>query len=123
MRAFDTARKIVVPELNLGQYIQEVQRLAFEWAQSAGKVRYEVTPRPARSFQVDALGVTVTVIGTVFDVTVERGKVTVMVERGRVRVAHGDRTVELAKGERIAIDAQAEAHSEPAAQGPVRAIA
>jgi 2-oxoglutarate ferredoxin oxidoreductase subunit alpha len=32
------AKKVVVAELNLGQYVQEIQRLAYVWSQRAGKV-------------------------------------------------------------------------------------
>ncbi len=39
---FERVRKIVVPELNLGQYVLEVQRLAYESARRAQKVPPEV---------------------------------------------------------------------------------
>src|SRR5262245_39122796 len=50
--------------------------------QSAGRVRYEVAPRQERRFEVRVRNVTVTVVGTVFDVALEGDKVLVSVERG-----------------------------------------
>ena len=41
---FDRVGKIVVPELNLGQYVLEVQRLAYESARRREKVPPEVVP-------------------------------------------------------------------------------
>jgi hypothetical protein len=73
--------------------------------QSAGRVRYEVAPRQERRFEVRVRNVTVTVVGTVFDVALEGDKVLVSVERGRVRVAHREREVVLGPGERVTIDA------------------
>jgi transmembrane sensor len=79
----------------------EVERV--EVAQRAGRVRYEIKPRPERRFVVGALGVTITVLGTVFDVNVEQNRVEVVVERGRVRVDHGDRHLELGAGEHVTV--------------------
>ena len=73
--------------------------------QSAGRVRYEVAPRKERVFEVTVRNVTVTVVGTIFDVGVDGDLVMVSVERGRVRVAHGARVVELGPGEHVTIDA------------------
>jgi len=71
--------------------------------QSSGTVRYEVQPKPSRQFEVSVMGVTVVVVGTVFDVAVADGKVSVAVVRGRVRVIHRRRTVALAAGERVTV--------------------
>lgn len=51
-----------------------------------GSARFSVTPNPERPFRVLAAGVTVTVLGTVFDVSIEPAGVHVSVLRGRVRV-------------------------------------
>ena len=51
----------------------------------AGRVRFSVMPQP-RPFRVLVSDVTVTVLGTVFTVSLERGEVRVGVERGRVLV-------------------------------------
>jgi transmembrane sensor len=51
-----------------------------------GSARFTVTPNPERPFRVLAGDVTVSVLGTVFDVTIEASGVRVGVERGRVRV-------------------------------------
>lgn len=56
-----------------------------------GSARFTVTPNPERPFRVLAAGVTVTVLGTVFDVAIEPAGVHVSVLRGRVRV-NGPRT-------------------------------
>jgi hypothetical protein len=71
--------------------------------QHAGKVRYQITSRPARRFQVRARGVTITVLGTVFDVKVQRQLVTVAVERGKVQVEHNGKLVMLTSGKRLAM--------------------
>ena len=84
--------------------------------QGAGRVRYEVAKRPERRFQVAVRGVTVTVLGTVFDVSVEDDKVIVAVERGRVQVVHGGRELVLGVGERVTLDSEAPAAAEQAAQ-------
>ena len=52
----------------------------------AGTARFSVTPNPKRPFQVIARDVTVTVLGTIFSVSLEAHGVRVAVERGRVRV-------------------------------------
>jgi len=51
-----------------------------------GRGRFEVTPRPTRTFQVRAGDVTVTVVGTVFTVERVADRVGVGVQRGTVRV-------------------------------------
>ena len=51
-----------------------------------GSARFEVTPDRTREFEVVAGDVTVTVLGTVFDVTRDGDDVRVDVTRGRVRV-------------------------------------
>lgn len=71
--------------------------------QSSGTVRYEVTPNPARRFVVDAAGVEVRVIGTVFTVTVGGEAVAVAVERGRVAVEGSDRVAELGAGDQLTV--------------------
>jgi len=52
----------------------------------AGAARFSVTPNPKRPFRVVARDVTVTVLGTIFSVSLEPSGVRVGVERGRVRV-------------------------------------
>ncbi len=52
----------------------------------AGSARFTVTPNVNRPFRVMARDVTVTVLGTIFTVTLEGHDVRVDVERGRVRV-------------------------------------
>lgn len=64
-----------------------------------GSARFSVTPNPERPFRVLAAGVTITVLGTVFDVTVEPAGVRVAVIRGRVRVTTSAEERELAAGD------------------------
>lgn len=71
--------------------------------QTAGRVRYEVKPDPARVFEVQARGVRIQVIGTVFTVEVLETGVGVRVLRGRVRVLDGERNVELGPDENLSI--------------------
>lgn len=72
--------------------------------QSSGLVRYEVTPNPARRFVVDAAGVEVRVIGTVFTVSIENEHVEVAVVRGRVAVDSGERVAELGAGDQLRVE-------------------
>jgi transmembrane sensor len=72
--------------------------------QRSGVVRYEVTPNPDRRFVVDADGVEVRVIGTVFTVSLGEDDVRVAVERGRVEVAGTDRVSELGAGDELKLD-------------------
>jgi transmembrane sensor len=65
----------------------------------SGAAKFSVTPNPARPFRVLARNVTVTVLGTIFDVAFEGSAVRVSVERGRVRVETGSLTRELTPGE------------------------
>ncbi len=53
---------------------------------ATGAARFSVTPNPKRPFRVVARDVTVTVLGTIFSVSLEPSGVRVGVERGRVRV-------------------------------------
>jgi hypothetical protein len=71
--------------------------------QSAGKVRYDITRRPERHFVVHVDGVTITVLGTVFDVDIQGERVAVAVERGRVRVETDGRKVEITAGEHVTV--------------------
>jgi transmembrane sensor len=71
--------------------------------QGKGEVRYEVTPDPDRRFVVDAAGVNVEVVGTVFVVMIAVDRVDVSVERGKVRVLDGEREITLEADERISV--------------------
>lgn len=74
--------------------------------QSKGRVRYTVTPNPSRRFVVDAVGVEVRVLGTIFVVTVEAQTVRVAVERGKVQVDGGEHVATLVAGEEIRVEQQ-----------------
>lgn len=65
-----------------------------------GRARFEVTRRAERSFEVRAGSVTVSVIGTVFEVEVIADRIGVAVERGAVDVAWGVGRRRLLTGER-----------------------
>jgi transmembrane sensor len=65
----------------------------------SGAAKFSVTPDPARPFRVLARDVTVTVLGTVFDVAFEGPGIRVSVERGRVHVDSGTTSRDLAPGE------------------------
>lgn len=68
-----------------------------------GGARFSVTPNPERVFRVVARDVTVTVLGTVFTVTVDKDDVRVDVERGRVRVAWPSGERVLTAGEKAVV--------------------
>lgn len=77
----------------------EVTERAVTLKLESGAAKFAVTPNPARPFRVLARNVTVTVLGTVFDVALEGNNVRVSVEQGRVRVDSGTSTRELSPGE------------------------
>lgn len=64
-----------------------------------GAARFSVTHNPRRPFRVVARDVTVTVLGTIFSVSLEPTGVRVAVERGRVRVSSPRETRVLGVGE------------------------
>jgi transmembrane sensor len=72
--------------------------------QRAGVVRYEVTPNPGRRFVVDAGGVEVRVIGTVFTIALGETDVRVAVERGKVEVAGAESVAVLGAGDELKLD-------------------
>ncbi len=78
--------------------------------QHSGEVRYEVTPDRSRSFVVDAAGVEVRVVGTIFTVTLadDLTQVEVEVERGLVEVDDGTRVAELGPGDALRLEVAAE---------------
>jgi transmembrane sensor len=86
----------------------------------AGAAKFSVTPDPARPFRVLARDVTVTVLGTVFEVSIEASGVRVIVERGRVRVDSSASTRELSAGDSAFFrDALAAPAPRPAPASPV----
>ena len=90
-------------------------------AQRRGAVTYRIERNLARTVEIEAADVIVSVIGTVFRVSVgEDGRVTVAVTEGRVRVDDGTRTLELGPTESVSVVAtRAETPSaEPAASDP-----
>ena len=74
-----------------------------------GSARFEVTPNPARPFEVITRDVTVRVLGTVFTVEERGEQVHVSVEEGRVRVISARGELDLRPGERAAVPASAAA--------------
>jgi TolA-binding protein len=83
--------------------------------QRAGIVRYEVTPNPGRKFVVDADGVEVRVIGTIFTVALGDDDVRVSVERGKVEVAGKDRVAQLGAGDELKFGRPADPPADPPA--------
>lgn len=93
-----------------------------------GSVRCDVTHREGRRFSVEALGVEVRVVGTLFNVAIAEGerRVDVSVERGSVEVRALDETGpyrRISAGERWSVDLPslsppASASAEPAAPAP-----
>lgn len=101
-----------VAELRYGARVDvDVQREDLvRLLQRSGEVRYEVAPDRSRSFVVDAAGVEVRVVGTIFTVTLDdaiddrTGRVEVTVERGLVEVDNGARVAELGPGDHLSVD-------------------
>lgn len=76
--------------------------------QHGGEVRYEVAPDRARTFVVEAAGVEVRVVGTIFTVALsdDPPRVAVEVERGLVEVDNGERVAELGPGDRLSLETE-----------------
>ncbi|MGO8848027.1 MAG: FecR family protein, partial [Methylocella sp.] len=64
-----------------------------------GEAWFDVTPNPARPFAVEAMGGTVTALGTSFDIAVERDETRVTVTLHRVAVASGGQEIIVAEGQ------------------------
>lgn len=81
--------------------------------QHGGEVRYQVEPDRARAFVVEAAGVEVRVVGTIFTIAItdDPPRVAVEVERGLVEVDNGERVAELGPGDRLSVE------GEPASDG------
>lgn len=80
--------------------------------QHGGEVRYQVEPDRARAFVVEAAGVEVRVVGTIFTIAVSAlpdapPRVAVEVERGLVEVDNGERVAELGPGDRLSLEGNA----------------
>lgn len=71
--------------------------------QHTGTVRYEVSKDPRRRFVVDAAGIEVRVIGTIFTVGIEEPRVRVAVERGRVEVEGPNGVSALGAGDELRV--------------------
>lgn len=68
-----------------------------------GEAFFKVTPDKAKPFIVDAGDVTVTVVGTAFNVKNYDSATQVIVESGIVKVSKGDQSIQLYKGEQVLI--------------------
>lgn len=86
-----------------------------------GSARFSVTPNPKRPFRVVARDVTVTVLGTVFSVSLEAAGVRVGVERGRVRVDSPHETRVLNVGDEQSF-ASASSHAERPSRSEPEAV-
>jgi hypothetical protein len=81
--------------------VEEQSATAIHLSQLHGQVRYEVVRSPGRNFVVNANGIEIQVVGTVFVVDVDLVDVHVKVEHGQVVVDSGSGIVELGAGEEI----------------------
>jgi transmembrane sensor len=98
----------------------EVTARAVTLKLESGAAKFSVTPDPARPFRVLARNVSVTVLGTVFDVAFEGNGVRVSVEQGRVRVDAGTTSRELVPGQtELFVDRLAAPLVPPSASAPV----
>ena len=68
-----------------------------------GEAFFKVTPNKAKPFIVDAGNVTVTVLGTAFNIKNYDSSTQVIVESGIVKVTRGDQSIQLQKGEQVLI--------------------
>ena len=97
----------------------EVTARAVTLKLESGAAKFSVTPDASRPFRVLARNVTVTVLGTIFDVAFEGSGVRVSVEQGRVRVDSGALSRELVPGETALFsDTLAVPEPQPTVAGP-----
>jgi len=68
-----------------------------------GEAFFKVTPNKAKPFIVDAGNVTVTVLGTAFNIKNYDSSTQVIVESGIVKVTRGDQSIQLQKAEQVLI--------------------
>ncbi len=68
-----------------------------------GEAFFKVTPDKTKPFIIDAGNVTITVVGTAFNVKNYDSTTQVIVESGIVKVSSGDQMIELHKGEQVFI--------------------
>ncbi len=71
--------------------------------QAEGQARYEISHKEGRTVIVRAVGVEITVVGTIFVVSIEDSRIQVQVERGVVRVDDGNQRVDLEAGEKLTV--------------------
>jgi len=96
-----------------------------ELLQRKGKVRYEIERQVEREVVVLASGVEIRVVGTVFTVAIEDGRVSVTVDEGAVVVRDGRRELQIGAGEEVTVAgrgdvrAESDAAEEPVAEEPV----
>ncbi|MET0395156.1 MAG: FecR domain-containing protein [Chitinophagaceae bacterium] len=70
-----------------------------------GEAFFHVMPDKSKPFIISVNDVTVTVVGTSFNIKSEAAGTAVVVETGIVRVTHGGKTIELKAGEKILVAA------------------
>lgn len=68
-----------------------------------GRITSQATHNPQRAFRVEAGGVTVHIVGTIFSVAILPRGIEVSVAEGRVRVEQGERSVFVSSGERVRV--------------------
>lgn len=81
-----------------------------------GEAFFQVAPDKGRPFQLAANGITVTVLGTAFNVLTDSLVTRIDVESGRIRVANGNDAIEVGAGESITLtpgDQQLQKHVSP----------
>jgi len=71
-----------------------------------GEGFFTVTPNTKQPFVVNCAGVTITVVGTEFNVKSGAGKTAVIVEKGSVRVRHNGQWQLLSKGEQVTVNTE-----------------
>jgi transmembrane sensor len=86
----DSAARVVVDEV-------VTERIAVRLL--AGRIRVDVVRRPERAFRVECGAVSVSVLGTAFELTRDGERTHVRVLRGRVAVDASDESTQLAAGE------------------------
>lgn len=97
----DSSRFVLAPGSSLRADFDRTRQVQLE-----GRAYFEVQRDPARPFVIAADAMTVTVLGTAFEVAAydTSGTITVRVRHGRVRVEVGAHRLELVGGEQAAFD-------------------
>ncbi|HVU95803.1 MAG TPA: FecR domain-containing protein [Puia sp.] len=112
----DTLPDGTLVTLNIHSTLTHPKKFNHRNVQLQGEAFFQVAADKAHPFQLAANGVTVTVLGTAFNVLTDSMTTQISVESGRVRVANSNGAIEIGAGESITLgstDRQLQKHASP----------